>query len=239
MSDLLAWAVDAHGGTHRWDELQTLQADLTISGYTFVVKQQAEVFRQVTVSAQLHEERIELDPASFEGRHTVFDGRQLVMHDAACRPVEVWDDPAAQFSGHSFETPWTKMHAAYFSSEALWTYLTMPFLFTYPGFAVEEIEPWHEDDEVWRSLRVTFPDYIVSHHREQIARFGPDGLLRRHDYVVDILPGAAGANYAHGYRNIDGIMFPTQRRIYAYDEVFVKVPDPILVAFDILDISLQ
>lgn len=185
MNELLALAVEAHGGLDRWKALETLQADLSIFGYTFTVKQQPEIFRTITVGASLHEERIELDPASFEGRHTVFDGKRLVMENATGVPLETWDDPPARFAGHSFETPWTEMHAAYFSSEALWTYLTMPFLFTYPGFEVEEIEPWHEDGEEWRTLKVTFPDYVKSHHPEQIARFGPDGLLRRHDYVVD------------------------------------------------------
>jgi hypothetical protein len=46
----------------------------------------------------------------------------------------------------------------YFSSEAMWTYLTIPFLYTYPGFAVEELALWHEEGEEWRPLKATFPD---------------------------------------------------------------------------------
>ena len=77
----------------------------------------------------------------------------------------------------------------------MWTYLTTPFLYTYPGFVTEEISPWEENGEIWRRLKVTFPDNIASHTREQISFFGPDGLLRRHDYTVDILGGATGVNY--------------------------------------------
>ena len=47
---------------------------------------------------------------------------------------------------------------AYFNSYALWTYLTIPFLYTYPGFITEELEPWYEDGEIWRTLRATFPE---------------------------------------------------------------------------------
>jgi hypothetical protein len=36
--------------------------------------------------------------------------------------------------------------------------LTLPFLYTYPGFECEEIEHWHENGEDWRRLKVTFPD---------------------------------------------------------------------------------
>jgi hypothetical protein len=78
---------------------------------------------------------------------------------------------------------------AYFASEALWTYLTSPFLYTYPGFESEEIEPWHENGEEWRGLKVTFPDHIASHTKTQITHFGPNGLMRHRNYAVNILGG--------------------------------------------------
>jgi hypothetical protein len=84
------------------------------------------------------------------------------------------------------------LHVAYFSGDALWTYLNTPFLFTWPGFVTEEITPIRVGGEPWRRLKVTFPDRIKSHTREQIACFGPDGPLRPQDYTVDILGGAPG-----------------------------------------------
>ena len=47
---------------------------------------------------------------------------------------------------------------------------------------------WRE----WRPLRVSFPNGIASHSREQISYFGPDGSLRRHDYRVEVMGGAPG-----------------------------------------------
>jgi hypothetical protein len=150
----------------------------------------------------------------------------------AGRLVESRDDPEAAFAGQTLETPWDKFHVAYFASEALWTYLTSPFLYTYPGFESEEIEPWHENGEEWRRLKVTFPDRIASHTKTQITHFGPDGLMRRHDYTVDILGGNSGTNYVSGYRDFQGIKMPSTRRIYAYDENMQKVPEPVLVSLD-------
>ena len=49
-----------------------------------------------------------------------------------------------------------------------------------------KIAPWQEGQERWRGLRVTFADNIVSHSRLQDFYFGDDGLLRRHDYHVDV-----------------------------------------------------
>jgi hypothetical protein len=43
-------------------------------------------------------------------------------------------------------TAWT-----YFASEAWWTYLTAPFLFTYPGFHTTEVEPFREDGQSYRT----------------------------------------------------------------------------------------
>ena len=65
---------------------------------------------------------------------------------------------------------------------------------------------------------------------------GPD--RRRHDYTVDILGGATGLNDASEYREIDGLMFPTKRRVYAYEGDYQLVPEPLLVAVDISGITL-
>src|SRR3546814_4504928 len=46
------------------------------------------------------------------------------------------------------EYPWDLLHLAYFCGYAGWNYLTTPFLFTYPGFETEEIEPWEEEGEI-------------------------------------------------------------------------------------------
>jgi hypothetical protein len=98
-----------------------------------------------------------------------------VVDDAAGQVIEVRDNPRDAFAGHVGETPWDALHAAYFDGYALWTYLTQPFLYTYPGFETAEIEPWEEAGETWRRLRVIFPDHIASHTREQVTYFGPDG----------------------------------------------------------------
>ena len=131
------------------------------------------------------------------------------------------------------------MHVAYFQGEALWTYLNTPFLYAQSGFVTEEISPIDVEGERWRRLKVTFPPQIKSHSREQISCFGVDGLLRRHDYTVDILGGATGLNYAYDYQNVDGLMFFTKRRVYAYEGDYVKVPTPVLVNIDVTHIALE
>ena len=80
-------------------------------------------------------------------------------------------------------------------------------------------------------------------HCQSLARtsrlFGPDGLLRRHEYTVDVMGGASGLNYAAEYCNVDGIVVPMKRRVYASDANKQKIPDPVLVAIDISYISFS
>jgi hypothetical protein len=232
MSDLLEMAVEAHGGLDRWNEFNTLRAEVSIGGAIWEVKQQPGLLSDKTFEIQTKQERLSITPFSSPGLAAVFvPSRQtLVRSDGAI--VESRDDPQASFTGQVRETPWDKFHVAFFASEALWTYLTLPFLYTYQGFECEEIDPWEEDGEQWRRLKVTFPDRVVSHSKTQITHFGPDGLMRRHDYTVDILGGATGANYSTNYREFQGIKMPTTRRIYAYDEAMQRVPEPLLVAID-------
>jgi hypothetical protein len=89
------------------------------------------------------------------------------------------------YSGQAINSPWDELHLAYFNSYALWTYLTVPVLYTFPGFETAELSAWREDGETWPPLRVSFPNGIASHGQEQISYFGPDGLLTRTSSFFD------------------------------------------------------
>lgn len=238
MNDLLRFAVDAHGGLSRWNRLKTVKAGLSITGAIWHVKGKPNVLKDVTIEAQLHQERLTMH---FEGqdKRSVFEPNRVSLETEAGRLSESRNDPRTAFRGHTPETPWDDLHVAYFSSYALWNYLTIPFLYTYPGFVTEELAPWEEDGEQWRALKVIVPDSIASHSRQQVVYFGPDDLLRRHEYTVDILGGASGLNYAADYRNVDGIVVPTKRRVYAADANRRKILDPVLVAIDIHDMAFR
>jgi hypothetical protein len=238
MNTLLKLATEAHGGIDRWSQLKALKAHLSVTGAIWHVKGRPDVLKDIRIELPLHEERL-ITHFVGQNKRFVFTPHQVAVEDEQGHLIENRDDPRRAFEEQTYETPWDDLHVAYFDSYALWTYLTIPFLYTYPGFVTEELSPWQEDGEVWRPLKAIFPDNIASHTREQISYFGPDGLLRRHEYTVDILGGAPGLNYAYDYRNIDGIMVPTTRRVHAYDANKQKVPEPVLVAIDIRDIAFS
>jgi hypothetical protein len=237
MPELLDIAVEAHGGLDRWNEISAVEIAVSITGAIWYVKSQPNVLENIVMVADTRRERV---TTSFVGqdKRTVFEPDRVVI-ETGDGPPEVHDDPERSFEGQELETPWAAVHVAYFSGEALWTYLNTPFLYTNDRFSSEEISPIEVDGETWRRLQVTFPDEVKSHTGQQNFCFGPDGLLRRHDYTVDILGGTTGLNYASEYREVDGLMFPTKRRVYGYEGDYQLVPEPLLVAVDITNITLS
>jgi len=238
MNSLLKLATEAHGGVDRWNDLRSLKANLSVTGAIWHVKGKPDILKNIRIELPLHEERL-ITHFVVQNKRFVFTPLQVSIEDEQGHIIDKRDEPRRAFVGQKFETPWDDLHVTYFDSYALWTYLTIPFLYTYPGFVTEELPPWQEDGEEWRPLKAIFPDNIASHTREQISYFGQDGLLRRHEYVVDIMGGARGLNYAYDYRKVDGVMVPVTRRVVAFDDDKRKIPDPVLVAIDIHEIAFS
>jgi hypothetical protein len=237
MTELLDLAVKAHGGLERWNKVKAIKVAASITGGIWYVKGKPDVLKNVVITAETRNERVTID-FSGQNKRAIFEPSRVAIEKTDGSPIETRDNPEKSFEGQQRETPWDDIQVAYFAGEALWTYLNTPFLYTHEGFATEEITSIRVERETWRRLKVTFPDNVKSHTREQISCFGPDGLLRRHDYTVDILGGATGLNYATDYRNVDGIIFPTQRRVYAYEGDYQIVKEPLLVAIDIAEITV-
>jgi hypothetical protein len=237
MNELLHLAVKAHGGLERWNKVKAIKVAASITGAIWFVKGKGDVLKNVVLTADTRKQYLTV---YFPGhnKRAVFEPSRIVIESEVGTLIESREDPEKSFEGQQRETPWDDIQVAYFVGEALWTYLNTPFLYTHDGFLTEEISSIQVADETWRRLKVTFPDDVKSHTKEQISCFGPDGLLRRHDYTVDILGGATGLNYASDYRNVDGIIVPSKRRVYAYEGDYQLVKEPLLVAIDMAEISL-
>ena len=237
MNELLNLVVKAHGGLDRWNKVKAIKVAASITGAIWYVKGKGDFLKNVILTAETQAERLTVNFPG-QNKRAIFEPNRIVIETVNGNPIEARDNPEKSFEGQKRETPWDDIHVIYFVGEALWTYLNTPFLYTHDGFATEEISSIQVEGETWRRLKVTFPDYVKSHTREQIFCFGSDGLLRRHDYTVDILGGATGLNYASDYRDVDGIIIPTKRRVYAYEGDYQLVKDPLLVAIDMGEITL-
>ena len=68
---------------------------------------------------------------------------------------------------------------------------------------------------------------------EQVFYFDADGLLRRHDYIPDVIGWGPVAHYTSEHREFDGIMVPTRRRVYPVDPDGNVEDEPLVVAIDL------
>ncbi len=239
MEDLLNIVLKAHGGLKRWSQISSIEAEIALDGALWHFKGQPELFRKIQVELSTREQRLVIKNVGGSEHRSIFMPEQVRIEADDGSVLHAFDRLRREFASHTQETQWKEEHAIYFNSYALWNYLNAPFFYTWPGFVTEEIAPRVENGETWRGLKITFPEGFAAHCRQQTSWYGPDGLLRRHDYEVDILGGATGANYALAYREVDGIMVPTQRRVYPLSGDGQKVPEPLLVSIDINAISFR
>jgi hypothetical protein len=238
MTDLLTRTLEAHGGLKRWNELTIVAASLSVGGALWKLKGRANEPMPMEISGQLHSQR--MTTTLIESDKTlVFTPELVKVKSSSGTKIARTDELRNTFAGQTVESTWDDLHFAYFNSYALWNYLTIPFLYTTPGFTTWELDTWEEQEEQWERLNVIYPPSITTHGCEQTSYFGPEGLLRRHQYTVDALGGARGVNYAYEYRDVGGLMVPMKRRVYAYDEKGRKVPEPVLVSIDINEISFS
>lgn len=239
MNDLLTTAIDAHGGWDRWQRLSKATARATIGGGIWALKGQADAGHDVRVTAELHTQRVENSPFKAVGRHSVYEPERTAIETADGRVLDSRVRPRDSFAGHKLTTPWDDLQVVYFRGYAMWTYLTTPFLLREPGFQTREIEPWSEGGEEWRRLRVRFPPHVHSHSPEQVFYFDAKGLLRRHDYSVEIMGGTASAHYVAEHKTFGGIVFPTRRRVYSYGADNRPLLDRIAVSIDFHEIKVE
>jgi hypothetical protein len=237
MSDLLDAVLDAHGGLSRWRQLQSVSARLRQGGALWALKGQPGVLDDVFVTAHLHEEWVSHHPFGAADRRSAFTPERVAIQTDDGTIVEELTQPRTSFAGHTLETPWTTLQLAYFVGTAMWTYLTQPFTFALPEFETSELGPWEEAGERWRRLRVEWPGNVATHSTEQTLYFGDDGLIRRHDYDVEIMGGNNAAHYMSDYTEVAGIMIPTKHRVFPRAPNGQALEEPLIVSIDVSEVT--
>lgn len=238
MSDLLDLAIAAHGGWERWQQLRKISAHVSVGGSVWQVKGWPDVFADAHFEIDPHRPHTEYSLSRDTARRSVYEPNRTVLVSDDGKVIEQRESPRSSFEGHTITTRWDAQQLIYFAGYAMWTYLTTPFLFRLPGFRTEEIAPWDEDGESWRRLKVSFPANVPSHSAEQTFYFDRSGLLKRHDYSVEIMGGTSSANYATHAESFGGIVFPTRRRVFAIGPDNRPLRNRVAVAIDLLHIDV-
>lgn len=239
MTPLLAEVLEAHGGLARWRSFTHLSAQLQQGGALWALKGQPDVLSRSTVTVDLGRQQASHTPFGAPGRYSRYSPERVSLHEADGQVIAALDEPRASFAGHALATPWSALQLAYFAGCAMWTYLNTPFLLAWDGVQTSELEPWQVQGQTWRRLQARFPDHIATHSREQTLYVDAQGLLTRHDYDVEIAGNTPGAHCITGYTEVQGLRFPTARRIYPRGPDGQALPEPLVVSIDLSHISLR
>ena len=239
MNNLLGFTIRSHGGLANWIKFQTVSAHLIVEGLTWVRKQQSGLISNTNVTIETDKQLVSFQP-TYADWYTLFDTNHVTIFSKNEEIIEELVNPRLSFSGHKRETTWTRLQAFYFASYAIWIYFNAPFCFVNPDFEVTEIEPWDENGEQFRRLQVVFPERIATHSRIQTFYIDSTGLIRRHDYNVEISENVASAHYLYNYTEVQGIKFPTKRKVFVRNQDnTAQQPEPLLISIDINEITLK
>jgi hypothetical protein len=239
MNSLLAFTIAAHGGLEQWRSFTEISARPDVGGLTWLRKGQPDLLKDLRVTAGIQQEFVSYYPAAKDW-HTSFEPQRIAVESQDGKVIDELLNPRQSFAAHERTTPWTRLQAFYFASYAIWTYLNAPFAFAGAGYKAEEIAPWVENGEQWRRLQVSFPPSVATHNPVQIFYIDKTGLIRRHDYTVEISGNANSAHYLFDYVEVQGIKLATKRLVYArQDDNTPLLPEPVFVSINLTELALR
>jgi hypothetical protein len=239
MSDLRDLIIETHGGHTRWKRFRTIEAEMSITGMLWARKGWPDVLKSVRVTADTQMQRLSYHPFTGEGLRSLYRPDEVAIENSDGIKVKSRKSPRSAFEGHKAETGWDDLHLAYFSGYAMWNYLNTPFLFLLPDITTEELTPIEENGERRRRLKVTFSPAVATHGPQQIFYIGDNGLIARLDYSAEITGGGPAVHYTSGYREFDGIKFPTRRRAFLRSAAGSVITSAVAVAIDISNVRLS
>ncbi len=202
-------------------------------------------FRRGRVTIELAEPRTRLEPIPGDGRVAVFDRGQVRHETRDGEVLESRADPRPAFfglAGIRRNLRWDMLDATYFAGYAWWNYLATPLLLTRDDVEVTMGEPWQEPgaDGQWQRLEASFRPTVPTHSPQQTFYFDQQGLLRRHDYVAEIVGRwARAAHYCDAHTEAGDLVFPTRRRVRPIGRANRSLRSPTLVALDISEIEVE
>jgi hypothetical protein len=210
---LLRRAIDRHGGWSLWQRLQAVSLGLTslrgflpwLKGYrrTFDLEPFLTTFPKAV--------RTEWRPRPHAPATAVFDRGDMRLCDPAGQPLQESRDHRRKL--HKL-LRWSPPDAHYFFGYAFASYTAVPFILPALPYLRPVAARWRGQRLL--GVRVRFPAEAQVHSVVQDYLFDAAGLLRRNDYVADVVgPCAVGAHVWDDFVTLAGLPLPARRTVYA------------------------
>jgi hypothetical protein len=138
----------------------------------------------------------------------------LTLTDPRGDSLSSTENGRAPFRGLRKLRRWSAAGALYFFGYALTHYHALPF--TLGRGRPLGIHRVRFEGRGLTGIEVELPAELHTHSRRQTFYFEEDGLLRRHDYVADIVgPVARGAHFWRDFVTVGGLEMATVRHVVA------------------------
>src|SRR6267154_5805905 len=103
MNGLLKFAIDAHGGLGRWNRLNSLIADLSVTGAIWHVKGKPDFLKNIRIELSLHLEKL-ITHLVGQNKRFFFTPSCVTLEDESGKLIEARNDPRSAFEGQTYET---------------------------------------------------------------------------------------------------------------------------------------
>jgi hypothetical protein len=240
---LLDEVLEAHGGADRWRAARTVSARVRSGGLLLRTRAAGNRFADYRVEVETARPRAVADPFPRDGERGVFELGAARIETADGEVLESRSDPRSRFfglAGVRRNLRWDALDSAYFAGYAMWNYLTTPLLLTRDGVEVAEGEPWEADGEPWRRLEARFPADLDTHSEAQTFYFDDRGMLRRHDYVPEVIGRwARAAHMCAEHVESGGLVFPTRRWVRPIGPRNRSLGFPTMVSLSLSEIEVS
>lgn len=237
--ELLETMIDAHGGLQKWFEFSRATARVLITGDVWSSPKGEPVFADTQIEILTQEESVTMVSNGSSGLRSVFRPNIIQLEVPGEELVETRYNPRTSFEAGGRLSEWDKFQMAYVCSYSIWNCLTQPFLFSFSGFEIEEVAPRPAGTETWRTIKVEYPEYIVSPSRQIICYVGDDGLMRQQDFVHHNLNDITISSVMTEYAEIQGMRLPVVRKLYLAKDLENGTDAPLFASIQIKDIAFS
>ena len=237
---LINRVIKRHGGMALWSGIEEISLRVRTGGVALPLRFKFGAFKRYQARIRVHEPCVQITPHPRAGMRGIFSDDTVRIETENGECILERHKARSAFKDWRHTIWWDHLDAIHFAGYAMWNYLTTPFLLKRPGIQLEELPPWQEDGQSWQRLRAIFPSDILTHSPEQTFYFDAEGLLMRHDYTALVLGNfARAAHYSGGHEEVDGIPFPTRRRVFPRKKDGSPLRLVTLVSIDIETIEVE
>lgn len=214
--EVLERAIERHGGWSTWQRLRSVTlGPRVLRGMLPTVKGNGRTFplpsRFVLRPHEVEAEFVDYPAAGSRGLFARGYVRLMDSHGAMTEYAATHRDT---FSGLDKYRRWSPLDALYFFGYALTHYHSLPFTLG-EGQCLGHRRA-HLGNEVLEGVAVRLPPSLHTHCDRQVFYFDSTGVLRRHDYVAEIVGAwARGAHFWEDYQEVEGLLVARRRHVVA------------------------